>query len=346
MGPLKMIFPLSLLYTLLSLQLFSQPVLTGANHNPLPGDYRVYRMADAAQFASGDSGINVEWNFSYLETQSLNQTYYKEDSLMPESHLFPGANLGMTDIGNTRTYMLATTDSFSVLGYVPESGGYVQLDNPRRHLAYPFSYGDTIVDVFSGLVMAGDGNTTYDRSGNTEVIADGYGRVRLPIGFISNALRVKTMTSYGDMADGVGVVANYIETRYDWYVPEIHYPVVSYVKLDKYYIGNYAGSVETLAHIDSASAVKIESFLPVNQISLYPNPARDILNLEVTLFAAEHISISISNQLGQQVYHKPETLMGAGKFSVPVEVKDFPSGMYILSLNSGNRVSVKKFVVE
>ena len=81
-------------------------------------------------------------------------------------------------------------------------------------------------------------------------------------------------------------------------------------------------------------------------IKLYPNPAKEWLNIELpTNIALQIKNITISNLLGQVVYNDviPRDL---GMTNVPVAVNGFQNGIYIVSLETNYGKWNGKFVKE
>ena len=72
------------------------------------------------------------------------------------------------------------------------------------------------------------------------------------------------------------------------------------------------------------------------ELSLYPNPVKRTLNISVLGDTGK--SYIIYNSLGQEVQK--------GEFLETVDVSHFPSGMYILEINTGTNQMVKRFLKE
>ena len=91
-------------------------------------------------------------------------------------------------------------------------------------------------------------------------------------------------------------------------------------------------SVEEVA--TSCGIVSIEEIIK-SSISIYPNPASDIITV-----SAENINIlqiNIYNQLGQQMPIKPGTM---------IDVSTFPKGLYIVVVETDDEVFREKIMVE
>ena len=72
-------------------------------------------------------------------------------------------------------------------------------------------------------------------------------------------------------------------------------------------------------------------------VQVYPNPASDFIYVQ----SEENVEyISISNRLGQQIYSKPHN---GHNIRVDLEGK-IPTGVYLISVKTGNSVQVRKIV--
>lgn len=66
--------------------------------------------------------------------------------------------------------------------------------------------------------------------------------------------------------------------------------------------------------------------------NLYPQPARDVINIELESAAAETLNIRLINTLGQVVYEKSE-LIGANSYNtISISTASFPAGLYTLAV--------------
>ncbi len=78
---------------------------------------------------------------------------------------------------------------------------------------------------------------------------------------------------------------------------------------------------------------------------LYPNPARDILTLDLYNYLDQNISISIYNHLGQQVLYLPEQELHDPTLSIDLANKHLPDGIYLLSIRTPEGQQTKQFVI-
>ena len=75
--------------------------------------------------------------------------------------------------------------------------------------------------------------------------------------------------------------------------------------------------------------------------NLYPNPVRDRLNISMELQSANAVTIEIFNLLGSRVYSR-EMGTRSGSFVESLNVGEFPRGMYIINITTGNETKSRK----
>lgn len=77
-------------------------------------------------------------------------------------------------------------------------------------------------------------------------------------------------------------------------------------------------------------------------ISLYPNPATDVLNIDLSDDLGTEVTISMFNILGQEVYNSQVS----GQNLVRIPVSNYPPGTYNVIVRSGTRVSYQKVIIQ
>ncbi len=95
----------------------------------------------------------------------------------------------------------------------------------------------------------------------------------------------------------------------------------------------------------SPNQKKLQSLDFDQALRLYPNPARDVLTLDLYNYLDQSISISIYNHLGQQVLYLPEQELHNHDITIDLFEKQLPSGIYLLSVMTMEGQQTKQFVV-
>jgi len=81
-----------------------------------------------------------------------------------------------------------------------------------------------------------------------------------------------------------------------------------------------------------------------NLISVYPNPASDVLNISFNTGTAEILKLKMINSLGNVVY--TETLSTTGKVNNTINVGNMADGMYFLNVQGKNLSYSQKVIVK
>lgn len=76
-----------------------------------------------------------------------------------------------------------------------------------------------------------------------------------------------------------------------------------------------------------------------NEISLFPNPAKNILNLEWN--SLNTISVTIYNSISQKL----STTLLSNQNKV-IDISELKNGLYILKIIDGSKIKIKKIIVE
>jgi len=90
----------------------------------------------------------------------------------------------------------------------------------------------------------------------------------------------------------------------------------------------------------SAITNSVQNFTLDNNVSLYPNPAKDILTIETTFNSNKEQRLEILNLIGQTVFTSNINKKAT------VNTSAFANGVYILKISSDKETMVRKFVKE
>ena len=82
------------------------------------------------------------------------------------------------------------------------------------------------------------------------------------------------------------------------------------------------------------------------KLSVFPNPAKEILHLSITASEGEEITLLLSNPLGQISWQRNLPKPVSGTFEETIDLKDFPAGIYLLTLEQGASTQAKKIVIK
>lgn len=89
----------------------------------------------------------------------------------------------------------------------------------------------------------------------------------------------------------------------------------------------------------------IPDLLLDQEVSVYPNPAIDQVEITIDLPVEGAFSIQLINQMGQPVWQTGYTGAAPGLQKYTISVQDLPTGMYYLMLKDGFQQVIRKLVV-
>lgn len=81
-----------------------------------------------------------------------------------------------------------------------------------------------------------------------------------------------------------------------------------------------------------------------DNITAYPNPANDLINLSIDLNAANNVVLSLTNLVGEVVYSKELGNIN-GSVTEKINVSSLEAGMYILRMTTEDGVATKKITI-
>ena len=81
-------------------------------------------------------------------------------------------------------------------------------------------------------------------------------------------------------------------------------------------------------------------------IQLYPNPSKGILNIALELKSEKNVEISILNVLGQIVYQAPTTHLNIGENKISLALEHLHNQMYFLRLSNEKEQITLPFIIE
>ena len=91
-----------------------------------------------------------------------------------------------------------------------------------------------------------------------------------------------------------------------------------------------------------AGSTAITEIFSLTKFTLSPNPATNAVQVDATFSEKLSLDISLINARGEKLFkNKIET----ETLSRQIDLTDYPSGMYLIELRSGQQVSYKKLVV-
>jgi hypothetical protein len=198
---------------------------------------------------------------------------------------------------------------------------------------YPMTFGNNISDNFSGsFSFSVSGNV----NGNVVTTADGTGTLNLMDNIsLTNVLRVKSVQNM-TMTTGPFPVGTIKQTTYNYYHSTEKFPVLT-INYTSIALTGQSPTVTAGATGNKNYFVvgMKENSLADAQLSVYPNPVKDILTVNVSE-AFKPGKISVYTQLGQLIY--------STSYERNINVNNLSKGIYFVEISGEKGVVHKKFL--
>lgn len=99
---------------------------------------------------------------------------------------------------------------------------------------------------------------------------------------------------------------------------------------------------------EACGIVGIDDALALEQLSVYPNPAQNLLNISFSTASsnARETDITVYNAAGQAIIQRSEVALPTATQDIKLNVSDLSQGMYFLVIQHGERISSQRFVRE
>jgi cephalosporin-C deacetylase len=157
---------------------------------------------------------------------------------------------------------------------------------------------------------------------------------------------------YGEIEDYTVKIIDNIIIRSDQFVSDLAFnPSSSGLEADE------LSSLLRLANASDAQGTGAQSWLPqaftlvldkntiANNISIFPNPANDVLNINLEAYIGKATLIKIVDSTGKVIYYQPIDRIETNIFSIPLT--EYESGTYFLAVEmEGNPSEVRRFVLD
>ncbi len=322
---------------------FAQSTLTGANFNPVAFDVYTSNVCNTTGVTPGPRGANITWSFLSLTPSS---TMPPLDTgiatpCMLATHCVSGATFGINNpTGTVTNSIFADASKLTQMGIYLSSTENSTYTNPMDQLRYPFTYLDSFVDSYAGVITFL--GLTGTLSGNNTVVCDGYGTLKVPGKTFNNVLRVHSMQKYIDSVTLVGTtIDSYLVNSYTWYMPDYHSALMTISTLTQLSTGTEIQKLVSYTAKSLLAAPQVEN--TVQTVEIFPNPATNQLSFKFNTTITEPVEISICDILGRIV------LSGMAQNNssiVSFNTEKLNRGMYIVKMQSGTQSETRKIQLQ
>ena len=336
----------TLLLSTLSLTLYSSAQMTQANEPTVPTLTSMHVCDSFATNYDGVTGTGITWDYSNLagydfqldvEAVDPATTTYASD--------FPSSTYAIKVGTSLTTYFSSTASDRSSQGFVfseASLGDVIATFDADNELVanYPFAYGNSLTDNFSGnLGYLGGLSTTATGTGYAQI--DGSGTLELMGNTLSNVIRYKLVdTSWatitlpfplGDM--------EFIRRQYEYYDYTIsNLPVLIHSTITVQNVGA-TSPISTQSLVLSYYAPTVFVGLEENadfQFTVYPNPTNDEIRINGQF--SDAASVEILDQTGRIVL---QSSLAQGQV---ISLANLTNGMYLVRVTDQGQSTTTSLV--
>ncbi len=333
---------------------------------PVAGD-TIFEAEDTIPPVSltiGSAGADQSWDFSSLESDEMDTTYFLDPAATPYGSDFPGSNLTVFDISDSfYVYINSTPTSVELLGFAGDIFGTgsaisLVLDDPQTFLNFPTEYESTFTDHSSRsttLPNPGFLPQNFDSMrivNNTTVVdtIDGWGTATTPMGDY-DVLRQKTIEYKvdtmlaRDTLTGWTPIDTTLDTSYSysWLAKGVKLSVVD-VDMDSSGTNITGAKYSMTPPPPPPSGIEKESPIPA-VMDVYPNPFAELTRVRFYLPKSGHTTIQVYDLLGQEARVLLDKSLPAGQHTAWFKATGLPSGVYLLKLSTPESAKTVKLQV-
>ena len=317
----------------------AQLSLTKAFNEPVIGDYTMRQYYDSTTAVPKTTGAGQNWSFLALVSNTLvESSTYTTVASTPSPAIFPSATISENQGGGSYQHYKSTLTTYEVQG-IQFPNTVINFSNTAIFATWPINYGYNATDPFGGSTTTG--TVTSSLSGSINVNASGSGTVVMPGGLtLTNCLQVVNTITFV-LSQGTYTQST-LQKEYQYYHSSNKFPV-----LRIQYQTTTSGTVTTnnfMARVNTAVVAGIVTHEIDNNLSVFPIPASDMVNVSLTNNSVNEVNLSLTNMFGQVV--KTENLGNEVSIHRTINVSDLPNGIYFMNIKIGSTYSVKKIVIE
>ena len=319
----------------------AQLSLTKAFNEPIVGDINTKIAYDSTGVLPVNTGTNQTWDFSTLGADTIVEvSTFTTVASTPNGANYSGSTLADSDGQGAYNFYKATATNYELVG-IDDPNLSINLSNTAIVAVWPISMGYTNTDAFSGTAtssQAGSGTAT----GTITTTASGSGTLILPGGAsYTNVLQVKSNQLVEVSLLFGSVIVNVATTDYNYYHSSQKFPLLTLSYSDV--SGAFSNTSATI-RINSAVAVGISELNFDASFSIFPNPAKNNLNVKLSNTGNANCAIEIVNAMGQIV--QTNNLGNGFEIQSNISISNLSTGVYFVKTTLGDKVSIKKLIVE
>lgn len=297
------------------------------NEAPIGSLASLHLCDSNANIQANIMGANVTWDFSQIAgIFGITKDVQILDATLDANYASFAGSTKLYDIGSTfQTFFSSTPNGRTSQGFVFNEvslGAVIASWNVDQEnvMAYPFAFGNTVSDVFSGTVTSG-ATGTVPASGSSYAVIDGNGTLILPGGnSYSNVLRYHLKDSA--VASVFGTNVAFVRDVYEYYDFTVgNLPIFITMSVDVN-SALFVNSSTVILSKDQPLTFVGETELNLPSIHLFPNPAVNEIQLSGVKNGDEYTVLNLAG-----------FRMNSGSYNGFIDVTNLSPGVYLLQIN-------------
>ena len=299
-----------------------------------------FTMGVTGIVSAGEPGEDMNWDYGGIVTQDSYGINISPSSPSAFEDDYPGANWIMDIPSYSQSvYMNFGPEYFEFFGGVEQGVSYPLTDSDI-FWPYPFEYGATWNDSMSGTLNVQ--GVIINRSGTTESTNNGFGSLSMPGGAqLDDVTRVEMTREITDSSfTGVNI---YVVHQIRFHHGNLLAPLVIHTNFQV--ISGLDTTVTNSTEVFQSYSVGLTSIAPPKEeFGMFPNPARDEVQVVWSSFSASSKMVEVRDITGRVV---EEIRSVSGMSSTTIDVSAWARGVYTVTVNPGqNNPTTKKLIVE
>jgi hypothetical protein len=328
----KIYLSLSVLFIASQISL-AQLSLTKAFNEPVVGDIFNKQKYDTTTAIPKSTGAGMNWNFNTLTINTSTEvSTYTTTASTPSASIFPGASISeIIGMGGNYNHYKPTASTFEYQG-VQFPGTPINFSNTAVYYVWPYSFGTTNTDNFSGTTTTGTVTTSF--AGSIAGYGSGTGTVVMPGGLtLTNCLQLKNVLTF-TLMQGSNVQTQ-IQTEYLYFHGSNKFPILSVQ-----YQAQTSGTVTSNTcdvWVNKAVVAGInETQLSTNNFVVFPNPATNVVNVVLpnNEIATQLQVVDVTGKVVKQI--SDDNI---------INVADLAKGVYFVRITNKESILQKQIVL-
>lgn len=326
----------------------AQPVFH--HENLIGGDLRLVYKTDYFIGDFNPSGINQEWDFSYLEGVEMLELKLADSEDFPELNPIQGANKVLfssfeNDEFDFHTFLKTGTDGLYRLNSKVDASLYAPYTIPFRELSFPVEYNEnelvetTLIIFTQPSAINGSDSLRTIQTIEYKYSVPASGNLTLPNGFRHEVLAVRRQENititWNYRIDGEWVadtLPQFIQREFwDFLSPELGY----YIMMVELLEASENGNGYKIRYLNEMLTVGVKNVLEPS-ISVFPNPASDHFLIQGLKLPS---SVQLFDLQGRQIKSWESGIEN------PLLIEFNETGIYLLRITNAEGFVLKKLVI-